>query len=34
MSLSERIKLVSYLKAHAAKILRTLGDRPEPLIIT
>ena len=34
MSLSERIKPISYLKAHAAEILRTLGDRPEPLIIT
>ena len=34
MSLSERIKPISYLNAHAAEILRTLGDRPEPLIIT
>ena len=34
MSLSDRIKPVSYLKAHAAEILRTLGDRSEPLIIT
>ena len=34
MSLSEQIKPISYLKAHAAEILRTLGDRPEPLIIT
>ena len=34
MSLSERIKPISYLKAHAAEIIRTLGDRPEPLIIT
>ena len=34
MSLSERIKPISYLKAHAAEIVRTLGDRPEPLIIT
>ena len=34
MSLSERIKPISYLKAHAAEILRAIGDRPEPLIIT
>ena len=34
MSLSDRIKPISYLKAHAAEILRTLGERPEPLIIT
>ena len=34
MSLSSRIKPISYLKAHAAEIVRTLGDRREPLIIT
>jgi prevent-host-death family protein len=34
MALSEQIKPISYLKAHAAEIIRTLGDRPEPLIIT
>jgi len=34
MSLSERIKPISYLKAHAAEIIRSLGDQPEPLIIT
>ena len=34
MSLSERIKPISYLKTHAAEIIRTLRDRPEPLIIT
>ena len=34
MPLSERIKPISYLKAHAAEIIRTLEDRPEPLIIT
>ena len=34
MPLSDRIKPISYLKAHAAEIIRTLGDRPEPLIIT
>ena len=34
MSLSDQIKPISYLKAHAAEIIRTLRDRPEPLIIT
>ncbi len=34
MKLSNRIKPISYLKAHAAEIVRTLGDRREPLIIT
>ena len=34
MKLSSRIKSISYLKAHAAEIVRTLGDRREPLIIT
>ena len=34
MSLSDRIKPISYLKAHAAEIIRTLGDQPEPLIVT
>ena len=34
MTLSSRIKPISYLKAHAAEIVRTLGDRQEPLIIT
>ncbi len=34
MSLSDQIKPISYLKAHAAEIIRTLGDRSEPLIIT
>ena len=32
--LSSRIKPISYLKAHAAEIVRSLGDRREPLIIT
>ena len=31
MKLSSRIKPISYLKAHAAEIVRTLGDRQEPL---
>lgn len=34
MKLSSSIKPISYLKAHAAEIVRTLGDRGEPLIIT
>ena len=34
MSLSDRIKPISYLKAHAAEIVRTLADRPAPLIVT
>ena len=34
MKLSRRIKPISYLKAHAAEIVRSLGDRREPLIIT
>ncbi len=34
MKLSSQIKPISYLKAHAAEIVRTLGDRREPLIIT
>ena len=34
MKLSDRIKPISYLKAHAAEIVRSLGDRREPLIIT
>ena len=34
MKLSSQIKPISYLKAHAAEIVRTLGDQGEPLIIT
>ena len=34
MKLSSRIKPISYLKAHAAEIVRSLGDKGEPLIIT
>ncbi len=34
MKLSSRIKPISYLKAHAAEIVRSLEDRREPLIIT
>ena len=34
MKLSNQIKPISYLKAHAAEIVRTLGAQRDPLIIT
>lgn len=34
MRLSNQIKPISYLKAHAAEIIRHLGDEGDPLIIT
>jgi prevent-host-death family protein len=34
MKLSEQIKPISYLKAHAAEIIRELGQGGEPLVIT
>jgi prevent-host-death family protein len=34
MKLSNQIKPISYLKAHAAEIIRKLGEHREPLIIT
>ena len=34
MKISNQIKPISYLKAHAAEIVRTLGVQREPLIIT
>jgi prevent-host-death family protein len=34
MKLSSRIKSISYLKAHAAEIVRTLNEHREPLVIT
>ena len=34
MKLSSQIKPISDLKAHASEIVRTLGDRGEPLVIT
>ena len=34
MKLSTSIKPISYLKAHAADIVRNIGQRGEPLIIT
>jgi prevent-host-death family protein len=34
MKLSSQIKPISYLKAHAAEIVRNMGAQQEPLIIT
>ena len=34
MKLSRQIKPISYLKAHAAEIVRNMGARREPLVIT
>jgi len=34
MKLSSQIKSISYLKDHASEIVRTPGDRGEPLVIT
>ena len=34
MKLSGRIKPISYLKAHAAEIVRGMGGQKEPLVIT
>ena len=34
MRLSRQIKPISYLKAHAAEVVRTLAAQNEPLIIT
>ncbi len=34
MKLSNQIKPISYLKAHAADIIRNMGKHGEPLIIT
>lgn len=34
MKLSTHIKPISYLKAHAAEVVRTLYDQGEPLVIT
>ena len=34
MKLSERVKAISYLKAHAPEVIRGLADRREPVIIT
>jgi len=34
MKFSSQIKSISYLKNNAAEIVRTLGERAEPMIIT
>ena len=34
MKLSSQIKPISYLKAHAAEILRNIGNQDAPLVIT
>jgi prevent-host-death family protein len=34
MKLSDRIRPISYLKAHAAEILRELEAQGEPLVVT
>jgi prevent-host-death family protein len=34
MPLSNQIKPISYLKAHASEIVRNIGKQREPLIIT
>lgn len=34
MKLSDRIKPISYIKAHASEVLRGLAGASEPLIIT
>jgi prevent-host-death family protein len=34
MKLSSQIKPISYLKAHTAEIIRELGEKREPLVIT
>ena len=34
MALSSQIKPISYLKAHAADVIRELGKKHQPLIIT
>lgn len=34
MKLSSQIKPISYLKAHAAEIVRHLGEQRTPLVIT
>ncbi len=34
MKRPSRIQPISYLKAHASEIVRALGDRREPLVIT
>ncbi|MET3791747.1 type II toxin-antitoxin system Phd/YefM family antitoxin [Aquamicrobium terrae] len=34
MKLSEQVKPISYLKAHAPEVIRQLGDNRQPVVIT
>ncbi len=34
MNPADRIKPISYLKAHVAEVVRTLGEEREPMVIT
>lgn len=34
MKLSEQVKPISYLKAHAPEIVRTLSDTRQPVVLT
>ncbi|MGD2099016.1 MAG: type II toxin-antitoxin system Phd/YefM family antitoxin [Desulfobacterales bacterium] len=34
MKLSRQVKPISYLKAHAAEIVRNLAEQQEPIVIT
>jgi prevent-host-death family protein len=34
MRLQDRVRSISFLKAHAAEVLRDLAERQEPLVIT
>ncbi len=34
MKLSNQIKPISYLKAHAAEIIRKMGEQQKPMVIT
>jgi prevent-host-death family protein len=34
MKLSEQVKPISYLKTHAAEIIRNMGEQKKPLVIT
>lgn len=34
MKMSDRIKPISYIKAHASEVLRSLAEDSEPMIIT
>lgn len=34
MRLTDRVRSISYVKAHAAEVLRDVAERQEPLVIT